>query len=271
LMEIEYIKNTNMMLKVEIIVSYDSYVSHSCFAWSAWSPLRLRNWIHIGILWGGSEERLRQLQKIQVQQCRTLQKAKNTSKVEKNSSRMFEEFLSISFNIHVDFSWFLYLEPGWQWLLWLCSLGALTWGKACWSSIVRVWIQSDPFPHFMLLCGKGGAGRTIKCTNWGEVAAASKYWWDSGTVDETHDTVMLVNISESKFPRTARNMPGNSSLRSPVCISRGPCRSLYGSDLWWFSKHHICFQVKTVCEQKDVLFGAKMIQNMSSSFKFHNG
>ena len=56
----------------------------------------------------------------------------------------------------------------------------------------------------MLLCGKGGAGRTIKCTNWCEVAAASKYWWDSGTVDVTHDTVMLVNISESKF----QELPG---------------------------------------------------------------
>ena len=195
----------------------------------------MKNSIHIGILWGGSEERLRQLQEIQVEQSRTLQKAKNiTSKA--GAGKMLR---GVAFNRFQHSHRFLYIELGWQWLLQLCSFGALTWGRACWPSMVRVWFQIffPPF-HFAMWERGGGAGRTIKCTIWCDLGAARKYWWDSWTrCDAWHSDVseywwMYPEIAgpwtcERKFPSvskstTARNMPGNSSLRSLVCISQGP-------------------------------------------------
>ena len=58
-------------------------------------------------------------------------------------------------------------------------------------------VVSDFFPPFhFAMWERGGAGRTIKCTIWCDLGAARKYWWDSWTLDVTHDTVMLVNIGE---------------------------------------------------------------------------
>lgn len=151
-----------------------------------------------------------------------------------SGEKQFEDVRGVSFNIFQYSRRFLMISLSRTGMA-MTSVTLFSWCTDLRKSMLKFHCQSvdseRSLSPFHVAMWEGGAGRTIKCTNWCEVAAASKYWWDSGTVDVTHDTVMLVNISESKFPRTARNMPGNSSLRSPVCISRGPCRSLYGSDL----------------------------------------